>query len=153
MASPGQVWEAVGCGTRLTSLASQFDVVNDFLTSVVNPGVGRVAVRQVIWPDPDLRAAAVETFWRHVHRYSDHPYERDKRQMLEAAFPWAVSCSKEDLDSMFCWEAASACWRDMGLLDPLRPPHTYTPADYMNMDVLYNGARLGPFTLLEKPHG
>lgn len=64
------------------------------------------------------------------HEVSGRPYEKDKIELLKAAYDWIFGDNKEDLSSLFCSELVAEAYQRMGLLTEKTPSNEYTPKDF-----------------------
>jgi hypothetical protein len=82
----------------------------------------------------------------------NRPYEKDKLELIKAAYDGPLGHNEEDLSSLFCSELVAEAYQRMGLLkEPPKglPSNEYTPKDFSERKglVLEKGASLGK----EKP--
>ncbi|OGR24926.1 MAG: hypothetical protein A2277_16825 [Desulfobacterales bacterium RIFOXYA12_FULL_46_15] len=66
--------------------------------------------------------------FRHV--VSGRPYEKDKIELLKAAYDGIFGANREDLSSLFCSELVAEAYQRMGLLPENTPSNEYTPKDF-----------------------
>ncbi len=64
------------------------------------------------------------------HEVSGRPYEKDKIELLKAAYEGVLGDNKEDLSSLFCSELLAEAYQNMGLLTEKVPSNEYTPNDF-----------------------
>ena len=64
------------------------------------------------------------------HKVSGRPYEKDKIELLKAAYEGILGDNKEDLSSLFCSELLAEAYQNMGLLTEKVPSNEYTPNDF-----------------------
>lgn len=64
------------------------------------------------------------------HEVSGRPYEKDKIELLKAAYDGIFGDNKEDLSSLFCSELVAEAYQRMGLLTQKTPSNEYTPKDF-----------------------
>ena len=143
-------WEATGRGVGEVPLEKSINVSHvDFFTRIVNPGAGDVVVRRLGWPSTDVYLEAVKRFRRHREEVNGRPYEVNKREMLNACFPWLgpllVGATEQDLSSVYCWECVAAAWQAMGILPEDKAANSYSIRDFMGNNLpLQQGITLGP---------
>jgi hypothetical protein len=85
----------------------------------------------------------------------NRPYEKDKLELIKAAYDGPLGHNEEDLSSLFCSELVAEAYQKMGLLrEPPKglPSNEYTPKDFSEKKglVLEKGASLSkeiPITL------
>ena len=58
------------------------------------------------------------------------PYEKDKIELIKAAYDGPLGENKEDLSSLFCSEMVAEAYQRMGLLSEKKPSNEYTPKDF-----------------------
>lgn len=148
-------WEATGRGVGEVPLKSTGP--KDFFTRLTNPGAGDVAVRRLSWPVPHLYALALSKFRSHRLEMLGRPYETNKKEMLNAAFPWLgpilVGATHEDLSTLFCWEATAAAWQAMGVLPPWKPANSYSIVDFLGDKLPLEGfVHLGDLEAMPHPY-
>ncbi len=64
------------------------------------------------------------------HEVSGRPYEKNKLELLKAAYDGVLGKNKEDLSSLFCSELVAEAYQRMGLLTEDLPSNEYTPKDF-----------------------
>ena len=64
------------------------------------------------------------------HEVSGRPYEKDKIELLKAAYDGIFGDNREDLSSLFCSELVAEAYQRMGLLTEKVPANEYTPKDF-----------------------
>lgn len=64
------------------------------------------------------------------HEVSGRPYEKDKIELLKAAYEGVLGDNKEDLSSLFCSELVAEAYQKMGLLTERVPSNEYTPNNF-----------------------
>jgi len=64
------------------------------------------------------------------HEVSGRPYEKDKIELLKAAYDGIFGENREDLSSLFCSELIAEAYHRMGLLTEKVPASEYTPKDF-----------------------
>jgi hypothetical protein len=64
------------------------------------------------------------------HEVSGRPYEKDKIELLKAAYDGIFGDNKEDLSSLFCSELVAEVYQKMGLLTEKLPSNEYIPKDF-----------------------
>lgn len=64
------------------------------------------------------------------HDVSGRPYEKDKIELLKAAYDGIFGANKEDLSSLFCSELVAEAYQRIGLLTEKTPSNEYTPKDF-----------------------
>lgn len=147
-------WEATGAGVGDVLLEKIVHIGEvTFFDRVMNPGAGDVCVRMVEWPDTDTYLNALVRFRVHATVMKGRPYEKNKRELVNAAFPnlgpHLVGATEDDIASVFCWECVAAAWRSMGLLPQDRPANSYAITDFLgNRLPLQRGIELGPLVLV-----
>ena len=70
------------------------------------------------------------------HEVSGRPYEKDKIELLKAAYDGIFGDNREDLSSLFCSELVAEAYQRMGLLTEKVPANEYTPKDFSSERVL-----------------
>lgn len=58
------------------------------------------------------------------------PYEKNKIELIKAAYDGPFGENKEDLSSLFCSEMVAEAYQRMGLLTEKKPSNEYTPKDF-----------------------
>lgn len=58
------------------------------------------------------------------------PYEKDKIELIKAAYDGPFGANKEDLSSLFCSEMVAEAYQRMGLLSEKKSSNEYTPKDF-----------------------
>jgi len=58
------------------------------------------------------------------------PYEKDKIELLKAAYEGPFGQNVEDLSTLFCSELIAESYQQMGLLGEEKPSNEYTPKDF-----------------------
>lgn len=78
----------------------------------------------------------------------NRPYEKDKLELIKAAYDGPLGHNEEDLSSLFCSELVAEAYQEVGLLQ--KPPsglpsNEFTPKDFAEKRglVLESGASLG----------
>lgn len=134
--SPGRLycWEATGRGVGEVSWEqSIYTPRTDFLSRLVNPGAGDLAVRLL---HGRLPSDAIDKFRAHRLDMIGREYERNKIEMLKACFPSLASvfhkANQQDLTSIFCWECVAAAWQAMGILPSDRSANSYPILDFVD---------------------
>lgn len=64
------------------------------------------------------------------HEVSGRPYEKDKIELLKAAYDGLFGDNTEDLSSLFCSELVAEAYQRMGLLTEKLPSNEYVPKDF-----------------------
>jgi len=64
------------------------------------------------------------------HEVSGRPYEKNKLELLKAAYDGIFGENKEDLSSLFCSEMVAEAYQRMGLFTKAVPSNEYTPKDF-----------------------
>ena len=109
---------------------------------------GEVTVRHLIGikidKDPNLKKKLMQ-FRKSVR---NRPYEKDKLELIRAAYDSPFGHNEEDLSSLFCSELVAEAYQQLGLLPaPPKglPSNEYTPKDFSDKGqlVLPQGIRLG----------
>lgn len=125
------VWESTKQGTRLRDLDSgqvrkgvQLVPLSDRLITYR----GSVAVRRL--QDADLQEGVYSRLWRLREDLRTRPYEKDKIELLKAAYDGPFGRNEEDLSSVFCSELVAEAYQALGLLGSRRPSNEYVPADF-----------------------
>jgi len=88
-----------------------------------------ISVRQLSKPISDQMTIALNNF---RHEVSGRPYERDKIELIKAAYDGWMGENKEDLSSLFCSELVAEAYQRMGLLTEDMPSNEYIPKDFSN---------------------
>lgn len=86
-----------------------------------------ISVRQLSKALTDEMIRALNDF---RHEVSGRPYEKDKIELLKAAYDGIFGGNKEDLSSLFCSELVAEGYQRMGLLTEKVPSNEYTPRDF-----------------------
>ena len=84
----------------------------------------------------------------------NRPYEKDKIELIKAAYDGLLGHNEEDLSSLFCSELVAEAYQKLGLLKepPLgQPSNEFTPKDFAEKRklVLGKGASLGKEIAIE----
>lgn len=77
------------------------------------------------------------------HEVSGRPYEKDKIELLKAAYDGIFGDNKEDLSSLFCSELVAEAYQKMGLLTEKMSSNEYIPKDFsteksLNLELDYS---------------
>lgn len=86
-----------------------------------------ISVRQLSTPLTNPMVLALNNF---RHEVSGRPYEKNKIELLKAAYDGIFGENKEDLSSLFCSELVAEAFQRMGLLTAKEPSNEYTPKDF-----------------------
>jgi len=86
-----------------------------------------ISVRTLSKPLNNSMLQALNNF---RHEVSGRPYEKDKIELLKAAYDGIFGENKEDLSSLFCSELVAEAYQRMGLLTEKLPSNEYTPKDF-----------------------
>jgi hypothetical protein len=60
----------------------------------------------------------------------ERPYEKDKIELIKAAYDGPFGKNDEDLSSLFCSELVAEAYQRMDLLNEDKPSNEYTPKDF-----------------------
>lgn len=98
-----------------------------------------ISIRPLSNPLTDDMVRALNDF---RHEVSGRPYEKDKIELLNAAYDGLFGENKEDLSSLFCSELVAEAYQRMKLLTEKTPSNEYTPKDFstekwMNLELGY----------------
>lgn len=145
------IWES-------TTLSSNIDLDTNVprkgvqlvpLSARVNGYNGDIAVRSLDGVDGnDINISALMELRREI---TGRPYEKNKIELIKAAYDGPLGRNSEDLSSIFCSELVAEAYQRLGLLDNKKPSNEYTPADFSEKKklVLLKGASLGEETLIK----
>ena len=125
------VWESTKRGTGLPDLDSgqiRKGVQLTPLRDRVRTYPGRVSVRQL--KEANLEAEDYEELWRLRKELGDRPYEKDRLELIKAAYDGPFGQNAEDLDSIFCSELVAEAYQSLGLLAESKPSNEYVSADF-----------------------
>lgn len=86
-----------------------------------------ISVRPLLKALTDDMILALNNF---RHEVSGRPYEKDKIELLKAAYEGIFGDNKEDLSSLFCSELVAEAYQKMKLLTETVPSNEYTPRDF-----------------------
>lgn len=86
-----------------------------------------ISIRPLSNPLTDDMVRALNDF---RHEVSGRPYEKDKIELLNAAYDGLFGENKEDLSSLFCSELVAEAYQRMKLLTEITPSNEYTPKDF-----------------------
>jgi hypothetical protein len=64
------------------------------------------------------------------------PYEKDKIELIKAAYDGPFGANEEDLSSLFCSEMVAEAYQRMGLLSEKKQSNEYTPKDFADVGKL-----------------
>lgn len=88
-----------------------------------------ISVRPLSMPLTEQMVLALNNF---RHQVSGRPYEKDKIELLKAAYDGLFGDNKEELSSLFCSELVAEAYQKMGLLNEKIPSNEYIPKDFSN---------------------
>jgi hypothetical protein len=88
---------------------------------------GEIAVRPLCMTRTPDMTQALQDLRREVKGRS---YEESKIELVRSALGDVLGNQAEDLSSLFCSELVAEAYQRMGLLDPIIPSNSYTPADF-----------------------
>jgi len=88
-----------------------------------------ISVRPLSMPLTEQMVLALNNF---RHQVSGRPYEKDKIELLKAAYDGLFGDNKEELSSLFCSELVAEAYQKMGLLNESTPSNEYIPKDFSN---------------------
>jgi hypothetical protein len=86
-----------------------------------------ISVRQLSKSLTNAMVLALNNF---RHEVSGRPYEKDKIELLKAAYDGIFGENKEDISSLFCSELVAEAYQRMGLLTEELPSNEYIPKDF-----------------------
>lgn len=115
------------------------------LSDRVHQYSGSIAVRQL--QGGSLDEGAIDNLMGLREEIKGKEYEKDKLELIKAAYDGPFGKNSEDLSSLFCSELVAEAYQRLGLLDETKPSNEYTPADFSEKRM--NSLR-GDFTLSEE---
>ena len=105
------------------------------LSARVNGYDGDIAVRQL--QEVSFDASDVKKLMEFRKKVTGKPYEKDKIELIKAAYDGPLGRNSEDLSSLFCSELVAESYQQLGLLqEGGKPSNEYTPADFSEAEEL-----------------
>lgn len=86
-----------------------------------------ISVRQLSEPLSNEMVRKLNDF---RHEVSGRPYEKNRIDLIKAAWDGPFGKNKEDLSSLFCSELVAEAFQRMGLLGQTKPSDEYSPKDF-----------------------
>jgi len=88
---------------------------------------GEIAFRKLLVNVPDDSILKLMILRKELR---DRPYEKNKLELIRAAYDGPFGANAEDLSSLFCSELVAEAYQALGLIDEREPSNEYTPADF-----------------------
>jgi hypothetical protein len=159
-------WSHVGMVLRLPDSKAVFLWESTTLSNLKDAIDGKTKKGvQLVLLSERLRSYGGEVNVRHLENYQvtrkeymklmglreqarNRPYEKDRLELIKAAYDGPLGHNEEDLSSLFCSELVAEAYQRLGLLrEPPNglPSNEYTPKDFSDRKglVLEKGASLG----------
>lgn len=113
---------------------------------------GSIAVRQL--QGVSFAAEHVEDLMALRKTLARRPYEKNKLQLIAAAYDGPLGQNREDLSSLFCSELVAEAYQELELImkgKKHKQSNEYTPSDFSkdNEDLPWLRGRLGPEVMLK----
>lgn len=148
------IWESAGAGVGEVPFIHAVTTRDiNWLRRRLNPGAGRIAVRQLVVDRTPEMYASLKIHFDECRGWS---YEQDKWELVRAV-GWIGGLAKlvgreseSNLASQFCWEAAIAALQAFGAVPPEPPANHYSNnmCAYQDFPMLL-GAKLLPLEEIE----
>jgi len=98
------------------------------LSARINRYDGDIAVRRL--QGVEIGADDIRKLMQLRREIAGREYERDKIELIKAAYDGPFGRNEEDLSSVFCSELVAEAYQRLGLLAEDKPSNEYVPADF-----------------------